>query len=323
MHVLIPAGGRGVRLRPLTDFAPKPLLPLAGVPILERIIGSLPAGWPVTILITPEVEGPFRRWIAGTPLSGRVDLYVERPTSAAPRGPVVAIQECVLAQGIDDALLVLMGDSILPFSLVEFVPEDGGDRPRIAAYELPDGVDPRRFGVVEAGRDGRLLTFEEKPDHPRSRSVFTGCFTLPRRLLPELRVLAAEGLPQMGHLIARFLATAEPVDVFTTAGQWYDIGTFRAYIQAHQPFISTDGTPATEPALTEASRQQGVVYVGPGARVLDSDLRDTLVGEGATVTRSRLCECVVHPGTEVADRTATAILFTPGGELPLEEVGGS
>src|SRR5438552_3737290 len=117
MQVLIPAGGRGVRLRPLTDTTPKPLLPLGDRPILTRIAESLPVGCPVTVLVSALLEADFSRWQEGLGSHLDVGLYVERQRRGGPAGPVVAIAECLRDLQVADDLLILMGDSLLPFAL--------------------------------------------------------------------------------------------------------------------------------------------------------------------------------------------------------------
>src|SRR5438309_1248056 len=83
---------------------------------------------------------------------------------------------------------------------------------------LPNLREASRFGVVEIGPEGSLLSFEEKPPQPRSPWVFTGCLFLPARLLPQVRSLARNYPPQMGHLVAAFLAQGERVEAHRATG---------------------------------------------------------------------------------------------------------
>ena len=78
MHVVIPAGGRGTRLRPLTNEIPKPLLPLGDRPILTRIVESLPPEVPVTVLVTSELHAAFAAWAGTLPAGHPVRVHVER-----------------------------------------------------------------------------------------------------------------------------------------------------------------------------------------------------------------------------------------------------
>lgn len=310
MHVLIPAGGRGQRLRPLTDYTPKPLLPIGGRPILTQIVEAVPRSIPVTVIVAGELEPHFSRWKRELPSAARVRIYSEPATEAGASGPVVAIDECIRELGLRDDLLVLMGDSLLPFSLSDVLPKCEED-PLICAYRLHDLQEARRFGVVELGSNDVVLSFEEKPQSPRSSCVFTGCFYAPARLLPKLHVIASERPQQMGHLVAGLVESGERVNVHLTGGEWHDIGTFNGFLEAHRHLI----TPGDRAVLEEARNLvEGVVYVHPDAGVSDSHLKDCIVYPGAHVTGARLDRCVIHSGVHVAGRSVVGSLLTQDGE---------
>ncbi len=314
MQVLIPAGGRGVRLRPLTNDTPKPLLPLGDRPILTRIVEDLPTEFPANVLVTPELETQFAGW--RTSLCGvrPVRLYVERPRVAGPPGPVVALSDCLSDFRIEDDLLIMMGDSIHPFAMADFLATGSPDELRIAAYQLPDIRQAGRFGVLELGPGDRLASFEEKPEQPRSPWIFTGCMYVPRRAVPLLHEIAAQGLPQMGHLVARYLEFGETVRVFRATGEWHDIGTFQSYLAAHQRLLSSE---CQQNLLSTGNSLDGVVYVHPAARVSGSRLRDCIVSAGADIADADLTSCVVQAAVSIRGREINGKLIGAEAELPL------
>src|SRR5205823_5685501 len=130
-----------------------------------------------------------------------VRLYIEPPGQDGPAGPVAAIAACVQELGIREDLLILMGDSLLPFTVRQFLGRGLNSSPRLAAYPLPDIRDGRRFGVLEIDRHGYVTSFEEKPAQPRSPWVFTGCLYLPARLLGSLGGGAGTCPAQMGGMV--------------------------------------------------------------------------------------------------------------------------
>jgi glucose-1-phosphate thymidylyltransferase len=315
MHILIPAGGRGVRLRPLTDYAPKPLLPLGDRPILTRIVERLPRHCRVTVLVSRALEPEFRCWQDTLNGQRRISLFVEEEHPGGPQGPVVALAECVERLGIRDDLLIMMGDSLLPFSLPRFIREAGSD-PCLAAYRLEDIQEAVRFGVVEFGEDGRLRGFEEKPARPRSPWIFTGCLFVPARLLPLLHRIAAERPTQMGDLVARYLREGERIVVYPVRERWHDIGTFASYLEAHRAFL-----PPSQRRLLVSRKNhlEGVVYVHPTAQVSGSTLRNCIVLAGAEVRDAQLTGCVVHPSVSVIDRQISGKLISSEAEFPFGE----
>jgi glucose-1-phosphate thymidylyltransferase len=314
MHVLIPAGGRGVRLRPLTDYAPKPLLPLGDRPILTRIVENVPPECPVRVLVSSTLEGDFWRWREGLTVHPDVSLYVEQPRIGGPAGPVVALSECIARLGIEEDLVILMGDSLLPFTLREFLKGVDGRALRLAAFRLPDIRDAGRFGVLEMDAGGALLSFEEKPERPRSPWIFTGCLYVPRRLVGALHEIAAGCPPQMGHLISGYLNRGERVEAYRMAGEWHDIGTFASYLEAHRALLSSC---QREALLSGSNHLEGVVYVDPSATVSGSRLRNCIVLARAQVRDAELTDCVVHPLVSVVGRSVSGKLVSPEAEVCL------
>lgn len=312
MHVLIPAGGKGARLRPLTDEQPKPLLPLGDRPILSHIVGSIPRTNPITVIVTAGLEAQFRAWQAERHPDRDLRIFTETPPAGgSPPGPVSALAECVEALGVREDVLVMMGDSVHPFHWGDFLQSCRPHRAQIAAYELPQPADARRFGVVEFTSEGQLTRFEEKPDRPRSRWIFTGCLHLPATLLRRLPEIAARRLPQMGQLVAAYLEAGDEVTVFRLSGEWHDIGTFQSYLRAHRGTM-----PGTEMDRLRAAgnRLEGVVYVHPSARISDSKLRNCVISGNSVIRNAELTDCVIRANTVIANRVIHSKLVSSSGE---------
>jgi NDP-sugar pyrophosphorylase family protein len=314
MHILIPAGGRGVRLAPLTDRTPKPLLPLGDRPILTHILDRLPPQVPVTLVVSPETRDAFEAWRRGLTTTRVVSIYVETHRAGRPRGPVIALADCIQEQAITGDLVVMMGDSILPFTLSDFLGQNGSDTLTLAAYRLPSLRDARRFGVLEFSADGWVTTFEEKPEHPRAPWVYTGCLFVPGRLLAEIVRLGETCAGQMGYLVGRFLEDGERIRVFQVTEEWHDIGTFESYLRAHKALLPE----AQRRVLAERGNQlEGMVYVHPSASVSRSRLQNCLVFEGATVLDAALSDCVVQPNVSVLAREAQQQVIGLLGDQPI------
>jgi len=314
MHILIPAGGRGLRLRPLTTYYPKPLLPLGDRPLLTRIVESLPPEMLKTILIPPELEPEFQRWRGSLPRGANVRFYLEPNGTANPAGPVAALSSCVRELGLEDELLVLMGDSLLPFTVAHFRQRIDPGQLRLAAYAVADIRDARRFGVLEVDRDGYVASFEEKPATPRSPWVFTGCLFIPRRLLNSLATATAEHLTQMGHLVSYLLNHGERIQVFPVEQEWNDIGSFASYLKAHRALLPEAHR---QQLLAQGNRLGGSVYVHPSATVIDSQLTDSIIFAGANIVNASLTTCIVHQHVTMSGRAVAGKMITAEVELPV------
>jgi NDP-sugar pyrophosphorylase family protein len=297
----------------LTNACPKPLLPLGDRAILSHILDRIPAELPVTVLVTDEVAPAFEAWKKTLSSTRDVRLYVEQPRRTGLNGPVVALADCIRDSAIDDDLVIFMGDSVSPFRLEEFLTGDPSAL-RLAAIRLPDLRDASRFGVLEISDADTVLGFEEKPAAPRSPWIFTGCLRVPRAQLGVLTEVGEGSLPQMGHLVERYLELGQAIEVFRVEGAWQDIGTFSAYLEAHRALAPG----AVLQSLAALGNQlSGVVYVHPGAHVAGSTLTNCIVGEGARVENAQLTNCVIHPRVHVTGRVVQDSLLSLEAELAL------
>lgn len=312
MHVLIPAGGRGSRLRPLTNDHPKPLLPLGDRPILSRILDRIPDGFPVTVLVTQELLPLFQGWRSIYHPFRDVRLYAERPRPSGLLGPVVALADCVADNGLNEDLLVMMGDSVHPFDWDEFLDSEQPETPRVAAYELPSLEEASRFGVLEFGADRKLTYFVEKPAQPRSRWIFTGCAYLPQGQIPALRDAAEGGATQMGHLVSTLLERQVPVAVHPVTGEWHDIGTFNSYVEAHRSHM---GSRALLDLAARGNQVSGTVYVHPSAQVVNCRLQNCVIFAHTQVSNASLSDCVVQAHTSIQDRVLQRRVISREAEL--------
>jgi NDP-sugar pyrophosphorylase family protein len=318
MQVVIPAGGRGLRLRPITNYHPKPLLPLGDRPILSHILQGIPPEFPVTVVVTAELEAEFRAWQESVSPARDVRIFVERSVPGCRPGPVSAVVQVLRETGVQDDLVLLMGDSVLPFTMRDFLPANGQCRMRLAAYELPEIEQASRFGVLGIAETGMMASFAEKPQRPESPWVFTGCLYIPAPLLPALLAFGDHCSPEMGQIVAQFHALGEEIEVFRAGGEWHDIGTFRSYLAAHQSLPTASDRDRLRQGGSESS---GCVYVDPRARITRSRLENCLIFGDAEITDACLTDCIVWPRVRVTGRTAERTLFAPDGEQPIQ-VGG-
>jgi ADP-glucose pyrophosphorylase len=213
--------------------------------------------------------------------------------------------------------MILMGDSLLPFTAAEFMAKGAADTARVAAYQLKDQAQASQFGVIEIGNGDVVRSFEEKPAQPRSAWVFTGCLYLPKRLAGSLNSSATAELTQFGHLVAHHLHGGERITVFRTSGEWHDIGTVGGYLRAHRSLLSDE---RREALLSEGNHLSESVYVHPSAVVSGSRLRNCVISAGARIIGADLTNCVVQPQVAIMHRAVRNMLVTTSSEFVVREV---
>jgi len=302
MEAVVLAGGYATRLWPVTRHRAKPLLPLAGEPLVDRILRPLedePRVDTVYVSTNERFAGDFREHIEGYE---KTRLVVE-PTREEDEklGTVGALAELIESEDVDDDLLVIAGDNLFSFDVSEFVDYFEERRtPCITAYDLGTREKATEYGIVALGGDGgdRVVGFEEKPDDPPSSLVSVACYAFPAGSLGALdEYLAGDGNPDAPGYFVEWLHEREDVRAFTFDGAWFDVGTPESYLDANAYLL--DGSLVQDGATVEDTEVGEGVYVIDGATVRGSSLERAIIFDGATVSDSSLRGTVIDSEAEV------------------------
>lgn len=312
MRAFILAGGFATRLWPLTEKRAKPLLPLAGKPIITHLIEKIPAHIPVTISTNAAFADGFKKWIDDLGRS-EMELVVEGTVRDDQKlGALGSIAEWVRAGRIDDELLILTGDNYLGFYLQKFLDAFHGNA-MLAAHDIGDLKKTKSFGTVilEGARGGtlqrainepgvmgalkRVAAFEEKPAHPQSTLVSAGCVILPRSTLPILMEYAKVKPDNLGGIFEELLRRNIPVECFTFSEQWMDIGSFHSYLAAHKELVGESALIAPSAAV-ESTKLLGSVTIGENCVIKGGELADCMVFDNVTIKDCSLRNCVIDDG---------------------------
>lgn len=331
MKALVLVGGEGTRLRPLTHDRPKPLLPVANVPFIERTLRRLAeAGCDEAVLsiwYRPEV---FEAVATAAPLPVR--LAVED----APLGTGGAIGYA--GRGFDGTFLVLNGDVLTDLDLAAVLEAHrrfGGE----ATIVLTPVEDPSRFGVVPTDASGRVERFIEKPAPGTAPTnlVNAGTYVCEPAMLARI---PPGGPVSVERDVFPEMAAEGVLYALAPDAYWLDFGTPDSYVAANvdclrgalaEPLPGCEGPSGVRVegdvvvdsgaevvgpvvlgrgAVVEAGARVGpAVAVGPDARICaDAVVREAVVLEGAKVGDGAFVEravvgfgSAVEAGAELRD----------------------
>jgi NDP-sugar pyrophosphorylase family protein len=225
MRVVILAGGKGVRLAPLTEVIPKPLVPLGGMPVLELIIRQLAAqGFRHLTLAVGYLSHLIQAYFQdGSRWGVNIDYSLEtEPLGTA--GPLARIP------GLTETFLVMNADVLtnLKFShLLEYHRAQKGVA-TIGAYERLVKID---LGVIIKDGPGRIRDYVEKPT--TTHLVSMGVYVFEPQVL---EFIPSQGYLDFPDLVKRLLAAQKPVYYYPFSGYWLDIGRYEDYQKASQEF---------------------------------------------------------------------------------------
>jgi glucose-1-phosphate thymidylyltransferase len=245
MKGLILAAGYATRLRPLTDDVPKMLLPLAGRPMLDYLLDKIREVEEIdeVHLVTNAKFAPaFRDWA-----SEDVTVHDDGTTSNEDRlgaiGDIAFTVEHARLEGED--LLVVAGDNLIGYSVPDYVAFwRGKEGAAIALYECPDPELIKQYGVVELDEDDRVVSFEEKPEHPRSNLAATAAYLYRAEDVALVGEYLAEGnSPDAPGSYVEWLHTRAPVYGYRFSGEWIDIGDHAQLLEADNRMREQAGLP--------------------------------------------------------------------------------
>jgi NDP-sugar pyrophosphorylase family protein len=310
VKAVVLVGGEGTRLRPLTLTTPKQMLPIVGVPMIERVLGHLGRhGIDEAVLSLGYLPDAFVQAYPHARVAGVGLSYAVEPEPLDTAG---AIRFAATAAGVHDTFVVVNGDVLTDLdvsALVAFHRERRAE----ATIALHPVADPSAFGVVPTDLGGRVTAFVEKPpkDEAPTNRINAGTYVLE----PEVLDRIAEGR-RVSIEREVFPAMVGGGRLFADADEsyWLDCGTPASYLQANLDLLGgrRGAVHVPEPAsvadevwvsgaVEVAGTVTGPCWLGDGV----------VVADGATVTGS-----AVGPGCVIEGRaTVTGSVLLPGARV--------
>ena len=295
MQAVILAGGKGTRLRPLTVYTPKPIVPVMNRPFLLYQIDILRKAGIVDITLSLSYQPDKIEEILGDGSDFGVNLqFITEPM---PLGTGGAYR--FAADEIRETTVVLNGDVLTDIDLAELL-HSHKEREAEATIVLTPVDDPSRYGLVATDTEGRILRFLEKPEPEELKKLGINTINAGIYILePSVLDLMAYGenssfeydvFPELLKRNSRFFA-------YTMSGEyWRDIGTPESYFAAHfdllsgmvageRPTINSVSDIATAASVDETSLIGDGCVIKPNAKIINS-----VLGPGVLVEEKAIIE---------------------------------
>jgi len=308
LKAVVMAGGYGTRLRPLTIKRPKPMMPVANLPMLEHIVRLLIRhGFSEILMLTyffpesiEEYFGDGSRW------GVKISYHQDPPGGLGTAGAVRAVADI-----IDGPFLVISGDVITDFDLTEAC-RFHRDRGELATMVLTRVHNPLPFGVVITDEANKVKRFMEKPSWGEvfSDTINTGIYIMEPEVLD--RVPENKNRDFSKDVFPGLLDEGNPPSAYVAEGYWKDVGTPVEYLQLHREMAAGSVTLDIPGEMRET--EEATIYLGEGAQLSDDARLSGLVviGDGATVGEdARIRDSFIGPGSVVGSsvRMRSSILW--------------
>ena len=245
MKVIILAAGYATRLYPLTLTQPKPLLPVAGKPMVEYVLDNLaPIGGidRVIVVTNAKFAGHFQKWADNyRATKSKFDFTIVNDGSTDDTNKLGAIGDInyvIDKEKVDDDIIIVAGDNLFSDKLGDFgkfIREKNA--PVLAVYDVGNLEEIKKYNSISIDAQGKITFFEEKPKEPKSTLTGIALYFYPRSTIKLIKQYIAEGNnPDQPGRLVQWLYTRTPVYTWRVPGLWYDIGSKETLEEANKIF---------------------------------------------------------------------------------------
>ncbi|MEU6576699.1 glucose-1-phosphate thymidylyltransferase [Streptomyces sp. NPDC046805] len=294
MKALVLAGGAGTRLRPITHTSAKQLVPVANKPVLFYGLESIAAAGITDVgIVVGDTAAEIEEEVGDGSKFGLGVTYIpqERPLGLA---HAVLIAREFLG---DDDFVMYLGDNFVVGGISDLVDAFRASRPdaQILLTRVPD---PRSFGVAQLDPSGRVVSLEEKPEHPKSDLALVGVYLFTPVIHEAVRAIKPSwrGELEITHALQHLIDIRADVRSTIIDGYWKDTGNVDDMLEVNRTVLEgmrrrIDGE------VDDASETVGRVVIEEGARIANSRIvGPVVIGSGTVVSDS-----YVGPFTSVAE----------------------
>ena len=298
-------GGFGTRLMPLTRHTPKPMLPVAGLPVTQHQLAmARNAGITTVVLATSYLSEVFIPYFGDGSKFGMKLLYA---VEKEPLGTGGAIRNAADLLGRDESIVIFNGDVLSSHNLrgqIDFHDKDSAD----VTLHLTQVDDARAYGCVPMDSNGRVTAFLEKMENPPTNTINAGCYVFSPSVIDEIAPNTVVSIER--ETFPHLVSSGKKVFGYLDQSYWLDIGTPKALMQGSRDLVSgvADALALRDAKVLSHSPQSvvmdgakidssatisGASAIGPGSIIgagvhIDGSIigSDVVIGEGATITDS-------------------------------------
>lgn len=312
LKIIIPAAGIGKRLQPHTLTTPKPLLPVAGKPMLAHILDPLVELNPAEVVL-----------VIGH-LGDQIIDYVEKnysfKSTFIQQDKLLGLGYAVnvaLQQISPGPLLVILSDTIANIDYKKFI--TAGEN----VIGLKEVVDPRRFGIAII-ENNRIVEFEEKPSQPRSNLAIIGLYYIGHSNILKTNAekiieldKRTSGEIQLTDILESMLSNGSDFNPYVV-DKWYDCGKFETILETNRLLlkdkkqnINMPDAEIIEPVSIDSSAIIKNSTIGPNvsiskfARISNSKITDSIISQKAVVEDCVLEQSIIGEDAAIKGKTGS------------------
>lgn len=292
-------GGRGTRLSPITDEIPKPMLPIAGLPVTEhQIIAAKRAGVKTLVLATSYLAEVFTPYFGDGSKWGINLRYAVEKEPLGTGGAISHAAQSLDSEKSDEPVLIFNGDVISDHDISAQILSHQKNRADVTLH-LIQVEDARAFGCVPTDENDRVIEFLEKMEHPVTNWINAGCYVFNRGVIDAIPLGVVTSVER--ETFPALIQAEQRVFGYKENAYWLDIGTPNALFKASRDRINADFVASPTARIDATATLTGGTSIGEEATIQAGAILDNcIVSEGVVVAEgAQLSRCFLAPGAIV------------------------
>jgi mannose-1-phosphate guanylyltransferase len=294
-------GGMGTRLMPLTRDTPKPMLPIAGLPVTEhQLMAAKRAGITTIVLATSYLSEVFTPYFGD---GSKWGLDIRYAVEETPLGTGGAIKNAAAAlnlrAGSDEPIVIFNGDVLSSHNLAKQIQEHVAHNADVTLH-LTHVEDARAYGCVPVDENGRVTAFLEKMDNPITNTINAGSYVFHPSVIETIAANTVVSVER--DVFPALVAAGKKIYGYIEDAYWLDIGTPRALLAGSKHLVGGDFKIDPTSTIATTAKLQDGSSVGAGCSIY----------EDVVISGSIICaEVVIEAGSEIRNS-----FIAPGSHIP-------
>jgi mannose-1-phosphate guanylyltransferase len=290
----------GTRLMPLTHDTPKPMLPIAGLPVTEhQLIAAKRAGIKTIVLATSYLSEVFTPYFGDGSKWGLDLRYAVEETPLGTGGAIKnAATALNLTAGSDEPIVIFNGDVLSSHDLGKQIQEHVNHQADVTLH-LTHVDDARAYGCVPVDQKGRVTAFLEKMENPITNTINAGSYVFHPSII---ETIAANTVVSVERDVFPALVTAgKKIYGYVEDAYWLDIGTPRALLAGSKHLVGGEFKVDTTSRIAASAILQDGTSVGQHCNIHENTLiSESIICAGVDVgAGSEIRNSFIAPGSHV------------------------
>jgi mannose-1-phosphate guanylyltransferase len=310
-------GGFGTRLLPLTNKTPKPMLPIANLPVTEhQLLAAKAAGITKVVLATAYLAETFTPYFGDGAKWGIELKYALESEPLGTGGAIRNAAELILSEiSENEPIVVFNGDVLSRHDLAAQIDLHQSSS-AAATLHLVSVEDARPYGCVPFDESGRVTDFLEKMENPITNTINAGCYVFSPQVIREIELGKVVSVER--EVFPELLKRGRVVQAFVDNSYWLDMGTPKALLKGSQDYVGTREFIIGENSkITSSAKISGASAIGNNVTIgANVEISASIIRDGVTIAEGCKLENVfIEANTTVPEKTQASGAYLADGEI--------